>query len=180
MKRLAVTGHCDLSDETRLLVAVALQREIERYATKGLVTGFSCCAPGADELFARAVLDAGGSLIVIVPRSDYRIKLSDDYQPTYDEFLAQARAVVSPTCSASSWPEAYRLAGACMVEIAEQLIAVYDGTPTQRVGGTADVVSYAARHKVPITRIWPEGARRTGTQRSFQPTPASGGSGVGS
>jgi hypothetical protein len=39
------------------------------------VTGLSCLADGADQIFARAVTDLGGKLEVIIPASEYRAGL---------------------------------------------------------------------------------------------------------
>jgi hypothetical protein len=40
------------------------------------------------------------------------------------------------------------------------LLAVWDGTPSQGVGGTADVVAFAGERGVPTTVVWPPGSRR--------------------
>jgi hypothetical protein len=43
---------------------------------------------------------------------------------------------------------------------AEVLLAVWDGTPSQGVGGTADVVAFAGERGVPTAVVWPPGSRR--------------------
>jgi len=68
--RVAITGHRGLPAATERLVDAALRAEIARYES-GLI-GLSALADGADALFARAVLDAGGDLVVIVPAKKYR------------------------------------------------------------------------------------------------------------
>jgi hypothetical protein len=70
MTRIAITGHRGLSDEVEALVDLALRKELTRHAD-GLV-GISCLADGADQLFARAVLDLGGELEAVVPAARYR------------------------------------------------------------------------------------------------------------
>ena len=47
-----------------------------------------------------------------------------------------------------------------MLKDADLLIAVWDGLPARGLGGTADVVAYARDHGIPVSVIWPEGARR--------------------
>jgi hypothetical protein len=47
-----------------------------------------------------------------------------------------------------------------LVDLAEELFAVWDGEPAWGYGGTADVVSYAERNGVPVRVLWPEGATR--------------------
>lgn len=52
------------------LVTSALRDAV---AAKGPeVTGLSCLADGADQVFARVVLEAGGTLEAIVPAQNYR------------------------------------------------------------------------------------------------------------
>ncbi|MHA6619887.1 hypothetical protein [Pseudonocardia sp. DLS-67] len=38
-------------------------------------------------IFARAVLDAGGSLAVVVPAAEYRESLPADHHPVYDALI---------------------------------------------------------------------------------------------
>ncbi|MFG2777635.1 hypothetical protein ACGFY7_07180 [Streptomyces prunicolor] len=40
------------------------------------------------------------------------------------------------------------------------LLAVWDGRPARGYGGTADVVTYAREHDVPVRVLRPEGATR--------------------
>jgi hypothetical protein len=47
-----------------------------------------------------------------------------------------------------------------MLADADELLAVWDGQPARGYGGTADVVE-AARYKgIPVTVVWPAGAKR--------------------
>ncbi|GAB3762805.1 hypothetical protein [Microlunatus parietis] len=82
--RIAITGHRGLSPETSRLVDQAIRAELDQVAADHLV-GISGLADGADQLFARAVLDAGGQLQVIVPAKRYREGL-----PTSSSSLASA------------------------------------------------------------------------------------------
>ncbi|HEX9358560.1 MAG TPA: hypothetical protein VF933_32700, partial [Streptosporangiaceae bacterium] len=66
MMRIAITGHRGLPAATERLVDRAIREQLAAYAEDDLV-GVSALADGADQLFARAVLDAGGRLEVIVP-----------------------------------------------------------------------------------------------------------------
>jgi hypothetical protein len=56
--------------------------------------------------------------------------------------------------------QAYRAAGQRVVGLAEVLLAVWDGTRSEGVGGTADVVAFAGERGVPTTVVWPRGSRR--------------------
>lgn len=166
MIRLGITGHRGLPAATRTLVDVALRSEIQRHhrgpgdaeASASLV-GVSCLADGADELFAQAVLDLGGTLVAVLPARDLRPQLPPDYLGVFDSLLARALEVV---CCDYERPEeeAYMAASARMVNRVDHLLAVWDGKPAQGLGGTADVVAYAREHGVPYTVIWPQGCSR--------------------
>jgi hypothetical protein len=52
------------------------------------VTGLSCLADGADQIFARAVTNLGGTLEVVVPATGYRAGLPAQSHPGYDALFA--------------------------------------------------------------------------------------------
>lgn len=158
MTRIAVTGHRGLPAPTARLVDAAIRAELARRANGGLV-GISALADGADQLFARAVLDAGGALEVIVPAVQYRAGLPSECWPEYDDLLARA-ASVAPLNHTESDSEAHMDASEEMLKRAEVLFAVWDGQPARGYGGTADVVTEARREGLPVVVIWPEGAQR--------------------
>lgn len=158
MTRLAITGHRGLPAESERLVDDGLRREVARYVPAELV-GYSCLADGADVLFARAVLEHGGSLVVVVAAEEYREGLPAEHRATYDELFSRAdRAIrMDRTVSDST---AYMRAGERMLDEVDALVAVWDGNPARGVGGTADVVEVARLRQIPVTIVWPEGARR--------------------
>jgi hypothetical protein len=156
MTHLAITGHRGLSAE--------LEAEVDRMirtavAERGDLVGVSCLADGADAVFAQAVLDAGGSLVAVLPAAEYRSSLPEEYRPVYDRLLARAGKVVQLPFVTPD-PEAYMEAGKRMVEESDSLLAVWDGQPGRGPGGTADVVAFARSRGVPVTVLWPEGAIR--------------------
>ena len=51
-------------------------------------------------------------------------------------------------------------ASRAMLDRADRLIAVWDGKPARGYGGTADVGALARDLDIPVTVIWPSGARR--------------------
>jgi len=159
MTRIAITGHRGLSPEVTRLVDTAIRRELARFAGNGTLIGLSCLADGADQVFARAVLDAGGALEVIIPAARYRDGLPEDCHAVYDELLVTA-GVVCRLDHVESTPEAHMDASTAMLERADHVLAVWDGLPARGYGGTADVVNYARRRNIPVTVIWPEGATR--------------------
>jgi hypothetical protein len=156
--RIAITGHRGLPAETERLVDRAIREQLAAYPGNGLV-GVSNLADGADQLFAQAVLDAGGQLEVIVPAAKYRDGLPEAAHTTYDTLLSHA-ASVRRLNRIESTEDAHMEASKAMLDRADRVFAVWDGKPARGYGGTADVVAEARERGIPVTVIWPEGASR--------------------
>jgi hypothetical protein len=158
MPRIGISGHRGLPAATARLVDAALRAELARRTDGGLV-GVTLLADGADQLFARAVLDAGGALEVVVPAEHYRAGLPPESWPAYDDLLARAASVVR-LGRVESDPEAHMRASEEVLRRADVLFAVWDGRPARGPGGTADVVAAARRRGLPVVVVWPDGAMR--------------------
>ncbi|GAA1352064.1 hypothetical protein [Saccharothrix algeriensis] len=158
--RVGITGHSNLvpdcADAVRTAVRTALEAEV---AGRSPLVGVTCLAPGADQLFARAVLELGGRVEAVLPAADYRDRLKPERRAEYDELLAAAH-VVSALPNEVSGRQAYVMANERMLASVELLIAVWDGNPPDGRGGTADVVETARASGVPVVVVWPEEARR--------------------
>jgi len=157
MYRIAISGHRGLPAPTARLVDEAIRAALAGQASD--VTGISCLADGADQIFARAVTDLGGTLEVVIPAAQYREGLPADSHPGYDDLLAQAAAARQLPFTEST-SESHMAASKLMVDAADELYAVWDGKPARAYGGTADVVAYAREHGTPVRVIWPDGAQR--------------------
>lgn len=159
MTRIAISGHRGFTPDVARLIDTAIRAELEPYHHEPDLVGLSCLADGADQLFARAVLDDGGRLEVFIPATRYRDGLPDDTKPAYDDLLRQAATVHQLDHDAST-SQSHMDASIAMIHRADRLFAVWDGQPARGYGGTADVVDYAREHGVPVTIIWPDGAQR--------------------
>jgi hypothetical protein len=157
--RIAISGHRGLAADVVSLVEAGIRKELSSYAIGRDLVGISCLADGADQLFAALVLDAGGRLEVVVPAVEYRDHLPDDAKPTYDDLFAKADRIHTLEYVEST-SAAHMAASEFMVRMADRLFAVWDGQPARDFGGTADVVAYAQRQEVPVTVVWPPGAKR--------------------
>jgi hypothetical protein len=157
MYRIAISGHRGLSSPTAQLVDKAIRAALAEHAPD--VTGISCLADGADQIFARAVTDLGGTLEAVIPAAEYRDKLPEDSQPEYDDLIARAAAVHRLPFTEST-PESHMAASRLMIDAADELYAVWDGEPARSYGGTADVVAYARERRTPVRVVWPDGAQR--------------------
>ncbi|QLY32635.1 hypothetical protein [Nocardia huaxiensis] len=158
MTRLAITGHRGLPPDTLTRVDAALRLAIAERADTGL-TGVSCLADGPDSLFAQAILDAGGRLIAVVPAHGYRESLPATHHPVYDHLLAAATEVIELDHTESN-SRAHQAGSLRMLDLSDELLAVWDGKPARGYGGTADVVGAARARGLPLTVIWPPGATR--------------------
>jgi hypothetical protein len=158
MPRIGITGHANLAPDTGPLVAAVL-REVLARADPPLV-GVTCLARGADQLFAGVVLDLGGRMEVVLPAADYRErKVEPEDAPLFDELIGRASAVrTMPFPRADR--TAYLAASEAVISGVDELLAVWDGCEDSRPGSTADVVRIARAGGVPVTVLWPEGARR--------------------
>lgn len=155
--RLACSGHRGLPRHTERIVEDELRGELARRADS--LVGLSCLADGTDTLFARALLDAGGRLIVVVPAAQYRDGLPRWQHETYDALLARATETIRLDYTESD-SRAHMAASERMLSESHELIAVWDGKPARGYGGTADVVEEARQRSLPVTVVWPEGAMR--------------------
>lgn len=155
--RIAISGHRGLPAATSALVDKAIRAALAEHAPD--MTGVSCLADGADQIFACAVTDLGGTLEVIIPAAEYRAGLPEPAHAGYDQLLAKA-AAVRRLPSTESTSESHMAASKLMIDTADELYAVWDGKPARGYGGTADVVAYARQHHTPVHVIWPPGAQR--------------------
>ena len=158
MTRLAVSGHRGLPPDTARLVADALGAEVARHADPRLV-GVTLLADGPDTMFAESVLALGGALVVIVAAERYRDGLPFEHHGTYDALLGRASEVISLD-RVESDSKAHMAASLVMLDRADHLLAVWNGQPAKGYGGTADVVAAARERGIPVTVVWPAGARR--------------------
>ena len=156
--RIAITGHRGLPEPTVTLVTTAIRQWLAEHTDTDL-TGLTFLADGADSIFAQAVVDASGSLVVVVPAAEYRDGLPAEHHPVYDALISRAVEVVRLDRQEST-SQSHMDASVYMLGRADLLLAVWDGEPARGYGGTADVVDAAKQRGVAVTVIWPNGASR--------------------
>lgn len=145
MTVVAVTGHRAL-DDTALM-----RREIDEVLAQvqAPLIGVSALAAGADQIFAEAVLAAGGALEVIVPAIDYRESLDTVTRAAFDR-LVDAATTVTTLQYDHAGRGAYLAAGLEMLDRCDVLVAVWDGEASRGDGGTADIVHRARVRGIPV------------------------------
>ncbi|MGQ0778835.1 MAG: hypothetical protein ACT4NY_31240 [Pseudonocardiales bacterium] len=157
MRFIGITGHRGLPAPTTRLVDQALRHTLSEYGTD--ITGVTALADGADQLFARAVLDQGGQLEVIVPAARFRDGLPGKSHAAYDNLIGQARRVHRLDFTEST-AESHMAASELMISMVSELLAVWDQQPARGYGGTADIVAHARDRGLTVRIIWPDGATR--------------------
>jgi hypothetical protein len=159
MTTLGITGHRALpqksdwdwvADHLRALVL----------ATPPPLKGISSLAVGVDQLFASIVLEAGGILDSVIPFEGY------DRIFSRSEFFNFQRlrglcATVEVLERVGSDEECYLAAGRRVVDLCDQMLAVWNGRPAEGLGGTADIVAYAVRQHKRIVHLNPVKRRVT-------------------
>ncbi|MFD8328174.1 hypothetical protein [Streptomyces lydicus] len=163
MVTIAVTGHMDLADEAIGRIRAGLRELLADLPADALV-GRSCLARGADTLFAEEILSLGGRLSAIIPSRDYREAVVRPADLAEFDALCAAAAEVVVLPYEHAGRAAYEAANRRLLQDADRLVAIWDGSaPTGRGGGTADTVAAARQAGLAVDVVWPLGAFRSGT-----------------
>lgn len=130
MTRIGITGHSNLTAESVPLVADSIREAIADHAGCELV-GITCLAKGADQIFARVVLELGGAVEVVLPAADYRErKVKPDDAAGFDELIGKARSVRTMAFEESCREAYYMAASDHVLDSVDRMVAVWDGGPS--------------------------------------------------
>lgn len=139
--RIGVTGHQHLDDPSGWdWAGPEILRRLKGYESP--LVGVTSLAVGADQLFARMILDCGGSFEVVIPFDNYDGTFPSTERAEYERLLSLANHV-EVMKEQGSQEEMFLQAGKRVVDKTSLLFAVWDGEPAGGVGGTADIVEYA-------------------------------------
>ena len=141
---IGFTGHRVLSDEARSRKSISDFLQRQRTSSSGLVYGISSVAMGGDLLFAESCIQLELPLRVLLPMpvEEFRKDFDEESWSRAEEVLRKA-ASVEVTGGSQSREECYYECGIETVEQSRVLLALWDGGPSQGLGGTEDVVSFA-------------------------------------
>lgn len=118
------------------------------------LTGISSLAIGADQIFAKSILEHRGKLIAIIPFPEYQETfLNPTDKELYFSILKVAKPVVLEKKGSSE--QSFFEAGKKVVEMSDLMIAVWDGKPAEGLGGTADIVRYVKQINKRLIHINP-------------------------
>lgn len=155
--KVAISGHINLPDQ-----AIAPLREtLTNYLQEALsdhadLSGISCLAPGADQLFAEVCHSLQIPYKAVLPCQDYSDQISEQRQKaTYFSALERATSMQRLDYQEGSG-KAYWAASQHMIEEADLLIAIWNEQPARGHGGTADVVKLTQDLHKPVVILNPE------------------------
>jgi hypothetical protein len=153
---IGLTGHQNAPAAALAFAERELRLLLARHAD---AVGLSCLAVGADQLFARLVLEGGRALHAVIPSRGYEAVFGPDDLSAYRALHEAADEVTVLDFDEPGEP-AFHAAGVYIVEHCDVLAAVWDGLPARGPGGTGDVVAYARSVGRPVLVLWPDGVRR--------------------
>jgi len=119
------------------------------------VIGVTSLAIGADQLFAKTILEHQGIIEAIIPFEGYELKFAQGADREAYQHLLRSASRIEILTKAESDEESYRAAGIRVADISEMLMAVWDGRPAGGLGGTADIVAYARQQGKKILHFNP-------------------------
>jgi hypothetical protein len=151
--RIGITGDRQLEDEAASEWVEHTLVELLNTVAPPLV-GVTALATPTEQLFARSVLRCGGQLHAIVPFAGYERTLAAAELARYRALLAEARTE-QLTGAERSAAEAQWQARRRVVDLSDEVIAVWDGGPAATRGDCAEVVEYALKTEVPLVQLNP-------------------------
>lgn len=117
------------------------------------IVGVSGLAEGADQRFAEAVLEIGGSLHAVLAFDGFGASLEGEEARAAFADLVERAEVVETIPPRDTRKLAYLAEGERVLELSDVVVAVWDGEPARGVGGTADIVGRARAKGVPVCHI---------------------------
>lgn len=149
--RIGVSGHQHRPGIDWSWVRSAVHNELAN--ARNVTKTFSCLAAGSDQVFAEAAINLKIPVCAVIPLVGYERYFHDTGLTDYLRLFNQCEPI---QLAWSGDPEhAFFEAGKFVVESSDTLIAVWDGAISEGLGGTADIVDYAAKRSRRIIRIDP-------------------------
>ena len=150
---IGFTGHRTLSDEAMCRTAIRKALSDWKAMAPGVVYGVSSTAAGGDLLFAETCIDLGLPVRIFLPspKEQFRNDFDDSTWERAERVLAKALSVDVMGVSEGAAQRYYE----CGIETIQQsqlLVALWDGNRARGMGGTADMVYFAADQGRPV--VW--------------------------
>ncbi|WP_128645737.1 hypothetical protein [Rhodococcus sp. BS-15] len=154
--RVGFSGHQQMPQEALNFASDVINEYLVEHEG---ATGICSLAAGSDQLFAKAVVDRGHQLHVVIPCENYESTFDRESLDMYRSLLVAASWTEVLDFDAPS-EEAFFAAGKRVADLSDELLAVWDGQSSRGLGGTADVVAYTRGLNKNVHVIWPDGLKR--------------------
>ncbi len=150
---IGVTGHQRLENVSEWTwIEYVIKTRLARHAAD--LVGISSLAEGADQVFARIVLELGGRLVAVIPYPKIERSFSSDAALRgYRDLVRHAEVEVLPAIGSDE--DCYFAAGCRVVNYSDRLFAVWNGEKARGKGGTGDIVQHAQSLGVPVMHFNP-------------------------
>lgn len=139
--KIGITGHQDIDNPEWVADQI---RQIIKIQQQNSIVGISSLAIGADQIFAKVVLEMDGQLEVIIPMPNYEDKFDTEGKREYTYLLTRSSSSEVLHMDATE-EEAYLAAGKKVVDKSDLVIVVWNGKPATGLGGTGDIINYARK-----------------------------------
>lgn len=113
-------------------------------------------AEGADRIVAEAAVNQGWALNAVLPFAMDAYKASFDAANSHDEFenlIAHAKSVLILPGTTADKASAYQSLGTHLLSLADILVSVWDGGPSEGKGGTTEIITLAMRLGIPVVQV---------------------------
>ena len=150
---IGFTGHRNLPDEAKSRADILKFLQKFKSTTEKTVYGVSSAAAGGDLLFAESCLQLGLPIRILLPAPKEQFRGDfDDATWARAEFVMQRAMSVEVIGGGETKEERYYECGAETVQQSQMLLALWDGKPSQGLGGTEEIFTYAKNQERPV--VW--------------------------
>lgn len=148
--RIGITGHQRRTEIDWHWFSRTVGEEIGRRSVTNALTSL---AIGADTEFAQQAMTRGVPVTAVIPFASYESCFVGHDRRTYLKLLQ--RCAVVQLNGKNNVEESFAEAGRYIVAHCDLLFALWDGKPSQGVGGTADIVDFAKKKRRPVLHFDP-------------------------
>jgi hypothetical protein len=150
---IGFTGHRNLPEEAKSRACILKFLQDFKSKTDKTVYGVSSAAAGGDLLFAESCIQLGLPIRILLPAPKEQFREDfDDATWTRAESIMQRAMSVEVIGSGETKEERYYECGAETVQQSQMLLALWDGKPSQGLGGTEEIFTYAKNQERPV--VW--------------------------
>lgn len=151
--KVGITGHQDLGNiETFNWINKSLSELID---SEMIELGITCLAIGADQLYAELLLKKNIPYLSIIPSKDYETTFKNGKdKDNYLHFLKKSENI-EYLQNDNPNEQAFYEAGKKLVDMADYIIAIWNGKKAKGLGGTGDIVEYALKQNKKVIHINP-------------------------